>query len=156
MPGRGAPAHGDAMTHTDAPDTKATDPKIAAVQRLYAAYGAGDVDGVLAELADDVDWAAEAAGTAVPWWGPHRGPAEVARFFKEIGTNVDVTAFDVIGFTSNDTDVVATIHWSFTVHATGKSASMYMQHWWRFAAGRIAFFRGSEDSAQSAEAFARS
>lgn len=145
------------MTHdTNAPDSNAADPKIAAVQRLYAAYGAGDVDGVLAELTDDVDWAAEAAGTAVPWWGPHRGPAEVARFFKEIGANVEVTAFDVIGFTSSDTDVVSTIHWSFTVHATGKSATMYMQHWWRFAGGKIAFFRGSEDSAQSADAFSRS
>ena len=41
--------------------------------------GSGDIDGVLAELADDVDWAAEAAGTAVPWCGPlprqARGPA---------------------------------------------------------------------------------
>lgn len=157
MPGVARAAHGDAMTHTtNAPDIQATDPKIAAVQRLYAAYGAQDVDAVLAEVADDVDWAAEAAGTAVPWWGPHRGPAEVARFFKEIGTNVEVTAFDVVGYTSNDTDVVSTVRWSFTVHATGKSATMYMQHWWRFADGKIAFFRGSEDSAQSAAAFSPS
>ena len=43
--------------------------KIDAVQRLYAAYGRGDMDGVLAEVADDVDWAAEAASTSVPWYG---------------------------------------------------------------------------------------
>ena len=46
-----------------------SDPKIEAVKRLYAAYGQGDVEAVLAELTDDVDWAAEAAGSAVPWWG---------------------------------------------------------------------------------------
>ncbi len=63
------------------------------------------------------------------------------RFFKEIGTNVDVTEFSVVGLASNDTDVVATIHWTFTVHTTGKSASMYMQHWFRFAGGKIVFFR---------------
>jgi len=40
-----------------------------------------------------------------------------------------------------------------TVKATGKTASMYMQHRWRFAGGKIVFFRGSEDTAQSAEAF---
>lgn len=131
-----------------------SDPKIAAVQRLYAAYGRGDVDAVLAELADDVDWAAEAAGTAVPWWGPFHGKAEVPRFFKEIGSNVDVTEFDLVSVTSNETDVVAIVHWSFTVNATGKMATMYMQHWWRFADGKIVFFRGSEDSAQSAAAFA--
>ena len=131
-----------------------SDPKIAAVRRLYDAYGRGDVDAVLADLAADVDWAAEAAGTSVPWWGSFHGNGEVPRFFKEIGTNVDVTEFDLVSFTSNDTDVVAIVHWAFTVNATGKTASMYMQHWWRFADGKIVFFRGSEDTEQSARAFA--
>jgi ketosteroid isomerase-like protein len=132
-----------------------SDAKVQAVQRLYAAYGQGDIDGVLATVASDVDWAAEAAGTAVPWWGKFRGKDEVPRFFEAIGTNVDVTEFDIVSFTSNDTDVVATVHWTFTVKATGKTASMYMQHWWRFAEGKIVFFRGSEDSEQSAAAFRR-
>ena len=139
----------DMSEHTQSP----SDPKIAAVQRLYAAYGRGDVDAVLDELADDVDWAAESASTAVPWWGPFRGKSEVPRFFKEIGANVQVTEFDLVSFTSNDTDVVATVHWTYTANATGKTASMYMQHWWRFAGGKIVFFRGSEDTAQSLAVF---
>jgi len=125
-----------------------------AVGRLYAAYGNADMDAVLAELADDVDWAAEAAGTSVPWYGPHRGKREVPRFFEAIGASVDITEFDIIGMAASDTDVVATVHWTYTVKATGKSASMYMQHWWRFQDGRIVFFRRSEDSAQSVAAFA--
>jgi ketosteroid isomerase-like protein len=139
--------------HTSTNPSDPSDPKIAAVQRLYAAYGNADLDAVVAELSDDVDWAAEAAGSSVPWWGSFRGKGEVPRFFKEIGTNVDVTEFAVAGLTSNDTDVIATVHWTFTVRATGKSASMYMQHWFRFADGKIVFFRGSEDTAQSAAAF---
>ena len=144
-------AHRERMSEVT--HTSTSDPKIESVQRLYAAFGQGDIDAVLAELADDVDWAAEADGDAVPWWGSFRGTGEVPRFFKEIGTNVDVTEFDLISFTSNDTDVVATVHWTFTVNKTGKTASMYMQHWWRFAGGQIVFFRGSEDTAQSAAAF---
>jgi ketosteroid isomerase-like protein len=131
-----------------------SDPKIAAVQRLYAAYGRGDIEAATADLAEDVDWAAEAAGTGVPWWGPYHGKADVPRFFKEIGSNVDVKEFDVVSITSNETDVVAIVHWSYTVNATGKTATMYMQHWWRFVDGKIVFFRGSEDSAQSAAVFA--
>ncbi|HET7489663.1 MAG TPA: nuclear transport factor 2 family protein [Acidimicrobiales bacterium] len=130
-----------------------TDPKIDAVRRLYEAYGRGDVGGALADLADDVDWAAEASGTSVPWWGPFRGRSEVPRFFEAIGSSVDVTEFTPVSFTANDTDVVAVVHWSYTVRSTGKRASMYMQHWWRFAGGRIVFFRGSEDTEQSARAF---
>jgi hypothetical protein len=50
--------------------------------------------------------------------------------------------------------VVATIRWAYTVRATSRSAAMYMQHWWRFADGRICFFRGSQDAEQSAAVFA--
>jgi len=131
-----------------------TDPKIQSVQRLYEAYGRGDVEAVLAELSDDVDWAAEAASRSVPWYGNYRGKAEVPKFFAAIGTNVDVTEFEILSLTSNETDVVATVRWAYTVNATGKRAAMYMQHWWRFEGGQITFFRGSEDSEQSAAAFA--
>jgi ketosteroid isomerase-like protein len=125
-----------------------------AISRLYESFGRGDMDGVLAELADDVDWAAEAASTSVPWYGPFKGTGEVPKFFEAIAASVDISAFDIVGMTASDSDVVATLHWTFTVKSTGKSASMYMQHWWRFGDGdRVVFFRGSEDSEQSAAAF---
>ena len=54
-----------------------TDTNLAAVQRLYAAYGRGDLAAVLDELADDVDWAAEAASRSVPWYGEFRGKSAV-------------------------------------------------------------------------------
>jgi ketosteroid isomerase-like protein len=130
------------------------DVKTEAVQRLYEAFGRGDMDGVLAELSDDVDWAAEAASTSVPWFGRYQGRSEVPRFFEAIGSNVEISEFNVVAVTSGETDVVAIVHWAYTVRATGRSASMYMQHWWRFADGKIVFFRGSEDTEQSAAAFA--
>src|SRR5205807_657709 len=83
-----------------------------AVQRVYEAYGRADMEAALAEVADDVDWAAEAASTSVPWFGSHRGKGEVARFFKEIGSNIEVTEFTPLSFASNETDVVATVRWA--------------------------------------------
>lgn len=141
--------HTPRTRHPPRMTTTITDPKIESVQRLYAAYGTQDMHGVLAELADDVDWAAEAAGHGAPWYGLYNGKAEVPRFFAAIGAALDISEFTIVGFTSNDTDVIATVHWTFTARATGKTASMYMQHWFRFANGKIVFFRGSEDSAQS-------
>jgi len=140
------------LSDTEA-DTKA-DTKVDAIQRFYEAYGRGaGIDTLLADVADDVDWAAEAASTSVPWYGAYRGKAAVPGFFAAIGDNVDVTEFVPLSFTSNDTDVIVAVHWTYTVKATGKQASMHMQHWWRFADGKIVFFRGSEDSEQSAAAF---
>jgi uncharacterized protein len=148
--GDGAPAHAGGMTQTITDTARA---HIEAVQRLYAAYRQQDMNGVVAELADDVDWAAEAASTTLPWYGAFRGRNEVPRFFEAIVSTIDISEFDIVGMTCNDTDVVATVHWAFTVKATGKTARMNMQHWWRFADGKIVFFRGSEDTEQSVAAF---
>ena len=142
------------MTQTQMrPSTREADPKIAAVQRLYAAFGRGDIDGVLAELAEDVDWAAEAAGSGAPWYGAYRGRDAVPGFFAAIAGAIDIERFELIGCTAGETDVVATVRWAYRVVATGRRAEMYMQHWWRFADGRIVWFRGSEDSAQTVAAF---
>jgi ketosteroid isomerase-like protein len=134
-------------------DHPMSDSKIEAVQRLYAAYGRGDIDGVLAELADDVDWAAEAASTSVPWYGSYRGKNEVPGFFKQIGSSIQVTEFAPLAFTSSDSEVITVVRWAYTVNTTGKTAQMHMFHWWRFAHGKIVAFRGSEDTEQSAAAF---
>ncbi len=134
-------------------DTITQDPKIDAVQRLYAGVFANDVEAILAELADDVDWAAEAASSSVPWYGVCHGVAEVPRFFEALGTTIDITEWEQVACAASDTDVMVVIRWSYTVKATAKTARMYMQHWWRFANGKVALFRGSEDSEQSAAAF---
>ena len=84
---------------------------------------------------------------------PYRGKGEVPRFFKEIGSAVAVTEFTPLSFTANDTDVMVAIRWAFTVTATGKSAALQMQHWWRFADGKVVFVRTCEDTEKTAAAF---
>src|SRR4051794_2608919 len=143
-------AHPQCMTtHTE---TK-TDPKIATVERLYDAFFRADVDAFVADIADDVDWAAEASSTSVPWYGV-RDKAGVRRFFAELGEHVEVSEFDRLSYAANDTDVFVAVRFTYTARATGRTASMHMLHWFRFADGKIVFFRGSEDTEQSARAFA--
>jgi ketosteroid isomerase-like protein len=131
-----------------------SDPKIETVQRVYEAFGRGDVDTILAELTDDVDWAAEASSNSAPWFGHYHGKAEVPQFFAAIGSNIDVTEFTPITFTANDTDVLVALRFGFTVKATGRSAVMNLHHWWHFDGSKIASYRGSEDTEQTAAAFA--
>ena len=117
--------------------------------------GRGDTEALLAELADDVDWVSvtENGDALVPWYGSYQGKAEVPRFFKEIGSNVQITEFAPLSFTSNDTDVMVALQWGITVNATGKSVTLPMQHWFRFANGKVVQVRTSEDSARTAAAF---
>jgi len=134
-----------------------SDPKIEVLERVYAAFGRGDLDTILAALADDVDWisVSEAPNPVVPWYGRYRGKGEVPRFFKEIGSTVEVSEFTTLSFTANDTDVMVAIRWAFTVTATGQSAALHMQHWWSFTDGKVVFVRTCEDTETTAAAFSR-
>ena len=130
-----------------------TDTKLDVVNAMYLAFGRGDVDTILASLTDDVDWAAAPGSSAAPWFGEYHGKSDVPRFFRAIGTSVEVTEFTPLSFTVNDTDVIVAIRWSYRVRATNRTASMIMYHWWRFAGGKIAMVRTLEDTQQAADAF---
>lgn len=47
------------------------------------------------------------------------------------------------------TDVMVVTRWGATSPATGKSTSMDIHHWWRFREGKICYYRGTEDTAQT-------
>ena len=130
-----------------------SDPKIETVQKIYAAFGRGDVPAILAELADDVDWAAESAVAKAPWYGPHDGKTAVPRFFQGISEALEMTEFTPLSYAANDTDVFVTIRSGIRVRATGKAATSELHHWWRFEGDKIAFYRGLDDSELTASAF---
>jgi ketosteroid isomerase-like protein len=39
--------------------------------------------------------------------------------------------------------------WGAAAPASGKSATMDIHHWWRFRDGKVCFYRGTEDTAQT-------
>jgi uncharacterized protein len=126
-----------------------TDPKIETVQSVYEAFGRGDVGFILEQLTDDVDWASCPGSDIAPWHGIHRGKAEVPNFFKALGETLKITEFTPLSFASNDTDVMVVTRWGATAPATGKSTVMEIHHLWRFRDGKIYFYRGTEDTAQT-------
>ena len=63
-----------------------------------------------------------------------------------------ITEFTPLSFASNETDVMTVTRWGATAPATGKSLTMDIHHWFRFRDGKIYFYRGTEDIAQTAEA----
>ena len=127
---------------------------ISTIQTIYEAFGRGDVAAIQEHLSDDVDWGVEADGTAAPWYGPRRGRDGAASFFGEIGNNVEVADFRPHSFAAGENDVHCLVDWSFRARSTGREATMTMHHYWRFSDGKIAYFRGSEDTEQTAKLFA--
>ena len=123
---------------------------IDAIQQIYAAFGRGDVAYILDQLTDDVDFGSVADRPIASWHG-RRTKAEVPAFFQGIGTELEVLEFTPLAFASNDTDVMAVIRFGVKARATGKQGVMELHHWWRFRDGKVYFYRGTEDTALTAE-----
>ena len=123
---------------------------VESVQRIYEAFGTGDVETILNLLADDVDFSSESEARIAPWHGK-KTKAEIPGFFQAIAETIDVTDFTVQSITANETDVMAVIRFGFTVRSNGKSGTMNLHHWWTFRDGKVVLYRGSEDTALVAE-----
>jgi uncharacterized protein len=120
------------------------------VQEIYDAVGRGDVTAILDRVSDDVDWAAEAASHAAPWYGPRAGKDGVASFFRDLAESIEITEFTPYGFAAGGDDVHLLVQWAFRSISTGQQASMTMHHHWRVRDGKVERFRGSEDTEQTA------
>jgi len=127
---------------------------IKTVQMVYEAFGRGDVAGIIEFTADDVDWASEAAGTAAPWYGPHHGHDGVAAFFTAFGSAMEVEEFTPLCFAGTDTEVLTVVRFAVKSRSTGRRVAMHLHHYFRFRDGKIDYYRGSEDTAQTASVLA--
>ena len=125
------------------------DANIKTITAVYEAFGRGDVAAILDAVTDDVDWAAEAASSAAPWYGVRRGKDAVAAFFSDFGSTMEVEEFTPVSFAANDTDVLTVVRFRSRSRSTGKSAEMNLHHYFKFRDGKIAYYRGTEDTAQT-------
>jgi uncharacterized protein len=119
------------------------------IKTVYEAFGRGDVETILANLTDDVDWAAEATGKGAPWYGDHRAREGVAAFFTQFGSTMEVEDFTPITYAATDNEVLTVVRFAATTRASGRRVAMDLHHYFRFADGKIAYYRGTEDSAQT-------
>ena len=125
------------------------DANIKTITQVYEAFGRGDVAAILDAVTDDVDWAAEAASSAAPWYGVRHGRDAVAAFFSDFGSTMEVEEFTPVSVAANDTDVLTVVRFRARSRSTGKTSEMNLHHYFKFRDGKIAYYRGSEDSAQT-------
>jgi ketosteroid isomerase-like protein len=125
------------------------DANIKTIAQVYGAFGRGDVAAILDAVTDDVDWAAETTSAAAPWYGVRHGKDAVAAFFAAFGSAMEVEEFTPISFAANDTDVLTVVRFRSKSRSTGKTAAMDLHHYFKFREGKIAYYRGTEDTAQT-------
>lgn len=118
----------------------------------YAASDRGDLAGMLAVLADDVQWT-EMAG--FPCAGTHVGPAEVAdKVFKALGAEWDGYTFTLERLVDGGDTIVAIGDYRGTYRRTGKSMHARVTHVWQLAGGKVRRFEQFTDTLLVARAMA--
>jgi hypothetical protein len=125
------------------------DANIKTIAEIYEAFGRGDVAAILDALTDDVDWAAEAASRAAPWYGVRHGRDAVAVFFSDFGSAMEVEEFTPVSLAANDADVLTVVRFRGRSRSTGRTAEMNLHHYFKFRDGKVACYRGTEDTAQT-------
>ena len=96
------------------------------VEGAYAAFARGDVPGVLAAMADDIEWH-EAEG--MPDGGVHRGGDAVVRnVFGPITTDIDDFAVTPIELIPSGDTVAVAARYTGTGKSTGKELDLEVVH----------------------------
>ncbi len=125
---------------------------LAVVQQAYAAFGRGDIPGVLDLLTDDVVWTLQGPST-IPFAGTRRGREGVAEFFSLVGETLEFEQFEPREFVVQG-DMVAVLGYERSlIKPTGRTLEQEWAHVYTLRDGKIAKFRAFEDTAALVVAF---
>ncbi|HVQ12411.1 MAG TPA: nuclear transport factor 2 family protein [Vicinamibacterales bacterium] len=117
------------------------------VQDAYAAFGRGDVQGILDRLDDGIVWkGVYGAGPHVPTSGERRGKAQVGEFFKQVAQTVNFSRFEPKEFIATGDKVVALGHYTATT-TIGKKFDSDFAMVFTVRNGRVIEFQEFTDSA---------
>jgi ketosteroid isomerase-like protein len=120
----------------------------------YAAFGRGDLPGLLSLLAEDVVW--DMPGDGLPIAGSYRGRDGVASFFEKLRHQADILEFQPREFLA-DGDRVLVVGWErMKIKATGRGADIDWVMSFTIRNGKIAAFREYTDTKAIADAYVSS
>ena len=123
---------------------------VGTVAAIYAAFGRGDVPYILDHLADDVQWEHGTRVTAVPWFQPRSGRAEVGQFFGALAEGLTLSLFEPQLLLGEGDQVVVVLRTAGSINKTGKPVEEdQWVHLWKFNEnGKAASFRHIGDLAR--------
>ena len=128
-------------------------PNIDLVQALYAAYGRGDTESVVAAAAPDVVFGLDGRPSDVPMFGQHKGHAGMRDFFRILAETHDITSFTPEEFYADADKVFVLGRYTWTMKPSGRAGASEWTHVWTIRNGKVAALRSLNDTALLAEAF---
>ena len=118
----------------------------AIVQSMYAAFGRGDIEGLLGLCTSDVDWTM-LGSIDLPYIGQFQGQQALLRWFGLVAEFDDIQAFEPREFFAGD-DHVTVLGWERTRAKPGQGVfETPWLHLFTLRDGKVARFVGMYDTA---------
>jgi ketosteroid isomerase-like protein len=124
---------------------------IGLIRRIYAAFGAGDVQTILDSVADGADWINHGPAT-IPYAGSRSGKTQILEFFQAIADSTTGGKVIADSFIAQADTVVALGSYKATVRSTGTEIDTPIAHIFTVRNGKIVRWEGFSDSALVAAA----
>jgi ketosteroid isomerase-like protein len=129
---------------------------VALVQAIYAAFGTGDVPGVVSRMSPDIVWN-EAENFIYADSNPYLGPeAILTGVFARLGTDWEGFAAVPDEFLDAGDAVVVLGRYRGTYKETGRALDAQLVHVWRVEDGKAVAFQQYTDTHQAAHVTGRS
>ena len=130
-----------------------SNPNIALVQSIYAAFGRGEVATIIAALAPNVDWTVNGRSSDYPMFGNWKTPAKVQEFFQGVDQYEKFTDFSPRDYYAVDEKVFVLGHYAGSIKTTGKPFASDWIHIFTIHGGKVIGFREFSDSHQFVAAY---
>ena len=123
------------------------------VTAIYEAFGKGDIPTILAHMATDVQWESWADNhgqqAGVPWLQARQGQEGVLAFFQYLGTQMQVTEFQVLSIMDGDHQIAVEFTIAVNLPALGTHYRDEEIHLWTFnSEGKVSRLRHYTDTAK--------
>ena len=122
------------------------------VQDTLRKFGDGNIDGVIDNMASDVEWRIPRMEHVAFAGATYRGKEEVRKFFTLLADTQIVRSFEPLEFIAQRDKVVVLGRYAWTVRKTGRPLEGDWAHVWTIRDGKVAGFSEYTDTAAASAA----
>ena len=125
-----------------------SDKNLELVQKIYAAFGRGDVPAIM-EMIDEkmTSFGVGAQNSPVPFHKHFAEKQAVPQFFQALGEHVEFQKFEPHAFATGGDYVYCSVHAVTKMKRSGKTLTMEEIHRFKVKNGRVVEWLGLEDTA---------
>lgn len=128
---------------------------IAVTQKLFEAFGAGDVPAIVELLNNDIAIEFYGPKKIIPYAGRYHGKEQAKGFFETVLSSVDIHVFEPEEFIGDRDKVVVTGHLHLTAKSTGRVIKSDFVHVITMENHKWSRFRDFMDTSVAVSAFSK-